>query len=300
MGFTTEKVTFKGFQGHIMAARLERPEGETKAFAIFAHCFTCSKDLHAATRVSRALTKIGVSVLRFDFTGLGNSDGDFSNTNFSTNVSDLICAYKYLTEHHQAPEILIGHSLGGAAVLAGASSMPAVKVVTTIGAPSDVAHLERLLGGKVKQIENDGQADVPLAGRFFVIKRQFLDDIRSISIENKINKLNASLLIFHSPSDEIVSIENANQIYQTARHPKSMISLNGASHLLDRVEDSEFVANIISTWCHRYLEEEKEQGHLMTDDEKIDQSIMESFPASDPPGFMSKSKIDKETHNHRF
>ena len=142
MGYRTEKISFRGFQGHLMDARLERPEFETKSFAIFAHCFTCSKDIHAATRISRALTQIGVSVLRFDFTGLGNSDGDFSNTNFSTNVSDLICAYKYLSDHHYPPEILVGHSLGGAAVLAGSTSMPAVKVVATIGAPSDVLHLE--------------------------------------------------------------------------------------------------------------------------------------------------------------
>lgn len=296
MGYRTEKISFRGFQGHLMDARLERPEFETKSFAIFAHCFTCSKDIHAATRISRALTQIGVSVLRFDFTGLGNSDGDFSNTNFSTNVSDLICAYKYLSDHHYPPEVLIGHSLGGAAVLAGATSMPAVKVVATIGAPSDILHLEMMLGSNVEQIEHEGQAEVKLAGRPFVIKKQFLDDIRSISLEKKIQNLSASLLIFHSPDDQTVSIDNASEIYQTARHPKSMISLKGASHLLDKVEDSEFVANVISAWCKRYLVDEKEQGHVMSDEEKLDQAIIESFPASDPPGFMSKSSIDKELH----
>lgn len=297
MSYKTEKITFMGSQGHLMAARLERPEYETKTFAIFAHCFTCSKDVHAATRISRALTKIGVSVLRFDFTGLGNSDGDFSNTNFTTNVSDLICAYNYLSENHQRPEILIGHSLGGAAVLAAANSMPAVKVVSTIGAPSDVIHLEKLLGTKVKQIENEGQADVKLAGRTFVIKKQFLDDIRSISIDKKIENLSASLLVFHSPEDQVVSIDNAEMIFNAARYPKSMISLEGASHLLDKTEDSEFVANAISNWCQRYLMDAKEQGHVLSDEEKLDQAIMESFPASDPPGFMSKSKIDRELHS---
>lgn len=301
MGYKTEKITFKGHQGHLMDARLERPEEEIKSFAIFAHCFTCSKDVHAATRISRALTKEGIAVLRFDFTGLGNSDGDFSNTNFSTNVADLICAYHYLSEHHQAPQILIGHSLGGAAVLAGTSAMPAVKVVTTIGAPSDVLHLEKLLGKSVDRIESEGQAEVKLAGRTFIIKKQFLDDIRSITLENKIENLSASLLIFHSPEDATVSFVNANEIYQSARQPKSMISLTGASHLLDRVEDSEFVANVISAWCRRYVELEKVESEsdeqLMTEEEKLDQASRESFPASDPPGFMSKSSRDKENYH---
>lgn len=253
MDYRTEKVSFKNNQGHLIDARLECPLNERGVFAIFAHCFTCSKDVHAATRVSRALTKIGISVLRFDFTGLGNSDGDFANTNFSSNVHDLISAYHYLSQHHRAPEILIGHSLGGAAVLAGVNSMPAIRVVTTIGAPSDVIHLENLLGSHIKEIEERGEAQVNLAGRQFVIKKQFLDDIRSISLEEKIKQLNASLLIFHSPEDQVVSIDHAHEIFQAAHHPKSLISLSGASHLLDKVKDSEFVANIISTWCQRYL-----------------------------------------------
>lgn len=296
MGYKTEKITFKNLQGHLIDGRLEKPDFETRSFAIFAHCFTCSKNIHAASRISRALTKIGVAVLRFDFTGLGNSDGDFSNTNFSTNVSDLECAYNYLSEHHQAPEILIGHSLGGAAVLASANSMPSVKVITTIGAPSDVVHLEKLLGKNVQKIESTGQAEVKLAGRTFVIKKQFLDDIRSISIENKISRLSASLLIFHSPEDLTVSIDNANEIFQVAKYPKSLISLKGATHLLDKVEDSEFVANVISLWCERYLLVEKDP--LMTEEEKLDQASLESFPASDPPGFMSKSTRDKKDYSH--
>jgi len=237
----------------MMDARLELPGGESKNFAIFAHCFTCSKDVHAATRISRALTRMGISVLRFDFTGLGNSDGDFSNTNFTTNVSDLVNAYEYLSEHYQAPEILIGHSLGGAAVLAGASSMEYIKVVATIAAPSKVNHIEEIFGSKVSEIEREGEASVKLAGREFVIKKQFLDDVRSISLEEKLKRISASLLIFHSPEDQIVSVDHANEIYQAAEYPKSLISLQGASHMLDKAEDSELVADIISSWCKRYL-----------------------------------------------
>lgn len=296
MGFQTEKVTFKGHQGHEMDARLERPEGEIKAFALFAHCFTCSKDVHAATRISRALTNTGVAVLRFDFTGLGNSDGDFSNTNFTTNVGDLTAAYLHLSYHYEAPEILIGHSLGGAAVLAAANSMPNVKIVTTIGAPSDVNHVEKLFGKNLQKIEQDGEAEVNLAGRTFTIKKQFLDDIRSISIDQKISQLSASLLIFHSPEDSIVSIENAYQIFSAAPGPKSMISLNGASHLLDKKEDSEFVAKTISLWCTRYLKARQEEKKYEAEEKMLDEASKESFPASDSPGFISHSHEDREKH----
>jgi alpha/beta superfamily hydrolase len=298
MGYKTEKIIFKGFQGHQMVARLEVPETEIKTYAIFAHCFTCSKDVHAATRISRALTDHGVAVLRFDFTGLGNSDGDFSNTNFSTNVADLVCAYEYLTQNHHAPEIIIGHSLGGAAVLASANSMPAVKVVATIGAPSDVAHVEKLMDKKVAQIEKEGEAQVNLGGRNFVIKKQFLDDIRSITMEYKIKNLRASLIILHSPDDQIVSIENAYEIFNQAQEPKSMISLKGASHLLDREEDSTFVAKTIALLCERYLRCKECETDVMTEEEKLDQEAKESFPASDPPGHMSKSSVDSEHYHH--
>ena len=172
MGYKTEKVSFKGSQNHQIDARLEMPDGEIKAYAIFAHCFTCSKDVHAATRISRALTDVGIAVLRFDFTGLGNSEGDFANTNFTTNVGDLTAAYLHLTYNHEAPEILIGHSLGGAAVLASANTMPTVKIVATIGAPDNVSHLEQLFGEQnLETIEKDGEAEVQLAGRSFKIKR---------------------------------------------------------------------------------------------------------------------------------
>lgn len=252
MEYRTEKVSFKNNQGDTIDARFERPE-KINSVAIFAHCFTCSKDIHAAARISRALTDAGIAVLRFDFTGLGNSDGDFANTNFTSNVADLVSAYNYLSENVEAPEILIGHSLGGAAVLSAASSMPAIKLVTTIGAPSDVAHLEKLLKNSIIEIESSGQSEVSLAGRTFTIKKQFLDDVRSTSLHDKIRGLKASLLIFHAPGDQTVEFENAQIIYKTASQPKSLISLEGASHLLDKREDSEFVANVISAWCLRYL-----------------------------------------------
>ena len=296
MGYKTEKVTFRGFQDHQIDARLERPEGEVKAYAIFAHCFTCSKDVHAATRISRALTNVGIVVLRFDFTGLGNSEGDFSNTNFTTNVGDLTAAYLHLTYHLEAPEILIGHSLGGAVVLASANSMPCVKMVATIGAPSDVKHLEHLFAKKIQQIETNGQADVELAGRSFKIKKQFLDDVRTISLENKISELTASLIVFHSPDDLTVAIENAYEIFKCAPQPKSFISLNGASHMLDKVEDSTFVARTLANWCERYLQEKKKNKAHEIEEKMLDESSAESFPASDSPGFISKSHEDRETH----
>lgn len=251
MGYKTEKLTFKGYQGLLIDARLEVPDSDIKTYAIFAHCFTCSKDVHAATRISRALTDVGVAVLRFDFTGLGNSDGDFSNTNFSTNVADLVCAYEYLTNNRKSPEIIIGHSLGGAAVLAASSSMPTIKIVSTIGAPSKVAHVLKLMNKNIEQIEKEGEAEVNLAGRKFVIKKQFIDDIKNISNELKIKNLKASLIIFHSPDDQIVPIENAYEIYKEAHEPKSIISLKGASHMLDQKEDSEFVAKSIALLCER-------------------------------------------------
>lgn len=254
MAFKSEKVSFKNKDGQILDARLELPESEEpKSYAIFVHCFTCSKNIHAASRVARALTEVGIAVLRFDFTGLGNSDGDFSNTNFSTNVADLICAYQHLEENLKTPELLIGHSLGGAAVLAAKSSMPGIKAVVTINAPSDTQHVEHLFGEKLQMIEEQGQAEVKLGGRPFVIRKQFLDDVRSITLEKKIADLDAALLIFHSPQDQVVEPEHALKIYQAAPQPKNLFALEGASHLLNRKEDSDYVANIIMAWSQRYL-----------------------------------------------
>src|SRR5690606_1138828 len=254
MEYKSEKVSFKNNENHLLDARLELPIHEPPtSFAIFVHCFTCSKNVHAATRLSRSLTQAGIGVLRFDFTGLGNSDGDFSNTNFSTNVSDLISAYHHMLENNMTPQLLIGHSLGGAAVLAAKDSMPEIKGVVTINAPSDTQHVELLFEEDIKEIETQGIASVTLAGRQFVIKKQFLDDVRSINLENKISNLGVPLLIFHTPQDRVVSPDHALKIYTAASQPKNLLSLEGASHMLNDRADSNYVAAIISAWAQRYI-----------------------------------------------
>jgi uncharacterized OsmC-like protein/alpha/beta superfamily hydrolase len=248
-----EKFSFENREGERLAALLERPPTRPAAYALFAHCFTCSKDIAAASRISRALAAHGIAVLRFDFTGLGNSEGDFANTNFSSNVSDLICAADHLRTTFGAPSLLVGHSLGGAAVLAAAGEIEEAKAVVTIGAPSDPAHVSHLFESSRSEIEAKGRALVNLAGRQFEIKKQFLDDIAAQSLEDRIKKMRKALLVFHSPVDEIVGIENASAIFQAALHPKSFISLDKADHLLSRKVDSEYVAATISAWAGRYV-----------------------------------------------
>ncbi|MEO1339005.1 MAG: alpha/beta fold hydrolase, partial [Myxococcota bacterium] len=211
-----ERITFTGAQGHQLAARIERPEGSPRAYALFAHCFTCSKDIAAASRISRALKDEGVAVVRFDFTGLGNSEGDFSNTNFSSNIDDLVAAANYMRETHRAPALLIGHSLGGAAVLAAAPQIPECRAVVTIGAPADPAHVQHLLSCSVEKIEREGHAQVELGGRTFTIKKQFLDDLNSQNQTQRIGRLGRALLILHSPQDELVAIDQARQLYEAA------------------------------------------------------------------------------------
>jgi putative redox protein len=250
---TREKLSFENREGQKLAALLERPATKPSAFALFAHCFTCSKDIAAASRISRALAAQGIAVLRFDFTGLGNSEGDFANTNFSSNVSDLICAADKLRHEFEAPSLLVGHSLGGAAVLAAAGEIEEAKAVVTIGAPADPAHVSHLFESSRAEIEARGSAVVNLAGRQFEIKKQFLEDIASQSLQYRIKKLRKALLVFHSPVDEIVAIDNASAIFQAALHPKSFVSLDKADHLLSRKVDSEYVAATISAWAGRYV-----------------------------------------------
>jgi putative redox protein len=247
------KVTFPGSSGDPLAARLELPLGSIRSYAIFAHCFTCSKDLFASRRIASELAMRGIAVLRFDFTGLGASDGEFANSNFSSNVEDLRRAAQYLASHFGPAELLIGHSLGGAAVLAVAADLPEVRAVVTIGAPADTEHVIHSFRTHVPVIESQGEAEVELAGRSFTIRRQFLDDVRGQHLEAKIRDLGRSLLILHAPGDEIVGIENAKRIFAAARHPKSFISLDGADHLLTRHEDATFVAEVVSAWFARYL-----------------------------------------------
>lgn len=247
------KFNFPNSKGEVLSGNLELPSGEPRAFALFAHCFTCSKDTIAASVISKSLTEVGIGVLRFDFTGLGNSQGDFSNTNFSSNVEDLFSACTHLEKKFLYPELLIGHSLGGAAVLKAATQLENVKAVVTIGAPSDVGHVSHLFEGDRDKIEKDGEAEVNLAGRKFNIKKQLIDDLNDTEILEGVKNLNKALLVMHSPTDNIVSVEHAAKIFMAAKHPKSFISLAGADHLLMNRRDAEYVAKVIGAWSDRYL-----------------------------------------------
>lgn len=251
----SEKVTFPGSSGTPLAGQLDLPDADPQAFALFAHCFTCSKDVLAASRIARALTEFDIAVLRFDFTGLGSSDGDFANTNFTSNVNDLVNAADYLRAHHTAPTILVGHSLGGAAVLAVAEQIAEVRAVATIGAPADTDHLLHLLAESHQEIEETGEAEVRLASRPFRIRKQFLEDIAQQPQADRISRLDAALLVMHSPTDETVGIDNARKIFDAARHPKSFVSLDGADHLLTRAADARFAAAMLAAWASRHLAE---------------------------------------------
>lgn len=253
------KVSFKNNTSFELSARLELPiDQHPQAYAIFAHCFTCSKNVRAARSISQCLTKRGIAVLRFDFAGLGDSEGDFSDTNFTSNVADLIAAADYLTANLEAPTILIGHSLGGAAVLAAAGDIPSIKAVVTIGAPAEPAHVQHLIQSASHEIEANGQARVHIGQQSFNIKKQFLEDIQQTTLKNKINNLGKALLVLHAPQDRIVAIENAEKIYVAARHPKSFISLDGADHLLTKKEDGHYVGEVIASWVGRYLDKPAE------------------------------------------
>jgi putative redox protein len=251
---TRSKVEFTNHQNQKLAGLLELPShGKPRAMALFAHCFTCGKDIAAASRIGRALAKHGIGVLRFDFTGLGNSDGDFGNTSFSSNIEDLLAASQFLEAHYEAPRIIIGHSLGGAAVLAAAQRMPSVEAVATIGAPATANHVQHLFDGKANEIQELGEAEVTLAGRTFNVKSQMLDDLVKWNTPDHIGNLRKALIIFHSPVDQVVDISEAATIYQAAKHPKSFISLDDADHLLSRAVDAEYVADTLVAWSSRYL-----------------------------------------------
>lgn len=250
----SKQIFFHNAEGLELAARLELPEDEKPiAYALFAHCFTCTKNLKAAASISHALSHRKIAVLRFDFTGLGQSEGDFSETTFSSDVSDLVAAAEFLEKNHEAPRLLIGHSLGGAAVLQAAGKIPSTAAVATIAAPSRPSHLIRLLGDSEKEIERRGEATVRIGDRDFTVKKRFLDDLKSQKPEETLRTLKAALLVLHSPRDRIVSIDNAADIYKAARHPKSFVSLDPADHLLSAPEDSLYAGSIIATWADRYL-----------------------------------------------
>lgn len=254
MAIKTEKITFPGSQGHLLFARLDTPEEPIKGYALFVHCFTCSSNVLAASHISSALTEKGIAVLRFDFTGLGSSEGEFSNTNFSSNVEDIKAAIAYLQSRNMAPQILVGHSLGGAAILHAAEEIPDHRLLVTINAPSEPSHIRNLLKNAVDEVVLQGHAKVVLEGRGFQINKQFIEDLEKHKGLDYLQNIKSSLLIFHSPQDRVVSIDNARQIFVAARHPKSFISLDGADHLLTRMEDAVFVADIIRSWVDRYLE----------------------------------------------
>jgi uncharacterized OsmC-like protein/pimeloyl-ACP methyl ester carboxylesterase len=250
----TERFQFTGEGGHQLAAALDLPDGPVQAYALFAHCFTCGKDVLAAKRIASALAAKGIAVLRFDFTGLGSSEGDFANSTFSSNVADLVHAADHLRETRGPPAILIGHSLGGAAILAAAGHIPDAKAVVTIAAPSDPAHVTHLFKDKIEDIRTHGKVEVQLAGRPFHIKREFLDDIAEHGLMADAARLHKALLIMHAPTDDTVGIENATNIFLAAKHPKSFVSLSGADHLLSNKRDSGYVADVIAAWAERYVE----------------------------------------------
>ncbi|HAT32273.1 MAG TPA: osmotically inducible protein OsmC [Janthinobacterium sp.] len=248
-----ERLDFPGADGQLLAARLDAPNGPARAYALFAHCFTCGKDVFAASRIAQALTAHGIAVLRFDFTGLGASEGEFANTNFSSNVADLLAAADFLRARDRAPHLLIGHSLGGAAVLVAAAGVPEASAVVTLGAPSDPAHVAGLFREQLGRIFDTGEAEVQLAGRPFRIKRQFLEDAAGHRLADSIANLRRALLVMHAPADDTVGVANAMTIFTAARHPKSFISLDDADHLLTRRGDAVYVANMIAAWSARYI-----------------------------------------------
>ena len=261
---TSTRTVFQGTSGEL-AGKLEMPTGAPRAWALFAHCFTCGKDNVAASRISRALASRGIAVLRFDFTGLGDSEGDFAATGFSSNVEDVVCAADHLRDQFGAPTVLIGHSLGGAAVLAAARQIPEVRAVVTIGAPADPFHVVGLLGDVTPVVEA-GEATVSIGGRPFRVRRQFLDDIAMQPQCERISTLDAALLVMHSPIDEVVAVNNARVIFDTARHPKSFISLDGADHLLSDRNDAEYAANVLAAWSTRYVGAHTPTADPTTDD----------------------------------
>lgn len=267
-----ERVTFPGAHGDELSARLSLPpDGEVVAYALFAHCFTCSKDLKAAVNISRALTQQRIAVLRFDFTGLGESEGDFADTNFSSNVADLMAAAEFMERDYAPPAILIGHSLGGAAVLQAAARLGSVRAVATIGAPFDPGHIRNLFTESLEEIEAEGEAEVVLAGRPFTVSHQFVKDLDQHRMEEIIAGLGRPLLVFHSPVDNTVSVDNAALIYKAARHPKSFVSLDDADHLLMDEHDSLYVGSVLAAWAGRYLDRpaEPESRDELREDNRV-------------------------------
>lgn len=274
------KIKFSGHSGDQLAARLDEPVSAPHAYALFAHCFTCSKDISVVRRITGRLTSSGIGVLRFDFTGLGHSGGEFENTNFSSNVQDLVAAADWLRKNREAPKIIIGHSFGGAAAILAGAEIPEVKAIVTIGAPHDPGHVIQNFAGSLDDIARDGQAEVTLAGRKFTISQQFVEDVASTRLDATLATLDRALLLLHSPIDEMVGIENASSIFQAAKHPKSFVTLDTADHLLTKAEDAEYAADIIATWSRRYLDIKENEPRQPTQDGNV------MVSEADPDGFL--------------
>ncbi len=294
----TERLEFTGATGASLSALIDFPLGQPRAFALVAHCFTCGKDNRAARSIAERLAIAGIAALRFDFTGLGESEGEFADTHFSSNVDDLVAAADHLRKTHRAPAILIGHSLGGAAVIAAAHRIAEARAVVTIAAPSDPSHVTGLFKEQIDSLLQHGEVEVTLAGRPFRIKRQFLDDVTERKLDDCLARLRKALLVFHSPTDDVVGIDSASAIFTRAKHPKSFVSLAGADHLLSKKGDADYVANVIAAWAARYLDEqegmtatEAEAGTVLvreTGEGKFQQEIMSGqhrFLADEPVKF---------------
>ena len=245
---------FENPAGKLLAGRLDLPpDGPPRAYGLFAHCFTCSKDLKAAAYVCRSLADHGIGMLRFDFTGLGDSQGDFADTTFSSNIDDLETAAAYMAREHQPVRLMVGHSLGGAAVLRAAGRIPSCRGVATIGTPADPSHVARHLEDSLNAINQHGEAEVMVEGRAFHFRRSFLDDLAGNAMPAAVGQLGLPLLILHSPLDDVVGVENAGRLYQAARHPKSFVALDGVDHLLSNPDDARYVGRLIGAWFSRYL-----------------------------------------------
>jgi putative redox protein len=286
----SEKMAFTGHRGDRLAARLDRPGGRARAVALFAHCFTCTKDILAAKRIAGRLTAEGIAVLRFDFTGLGHSGGEFANTGFTANVGDLVAAARHLDEVAEAPQLLIGHSLGGAAVIAAAAELPSVRAVATIGAPADPAHVLHNFACSLEEIREKGAAEVTLAGRSFRIARDFVEDVEGQTLEDRLARLRRALLVLHAPRDETVGIENATELFRMARHPKSFVTLDDADHLLRRPEDAAYAAGVIAAWAERYLDVPAREAPAGAPEGAV------RVTEADPDGFLQDVRAGADGH----
>jgi putative redox protein len=279
-----QKVSFKNASGETLVGRLSLPANQhPHNFVLFAHCFTCNKNFTAIRNISRALTTEGFGVLRFDFTGLGESEGEFPDSNFSGNVEDLMEAANYLEEHYTSPTLIIGHSLGGAAAILAAQKISSIRAIATIGAPSNPTHVKHIFKDDIETIRKKGTAQVNIGGRSFTIKKQFLDDLKSHSFQETLKNIGKSILILHSPQDNIVKIKNAEEIYIAAHHPKSFVSLDGADHLLRNPEDAAYTGDIIGKWAKRYLEMPETKAL------ETEQEVVASLDSAD--GFTTPMKV---------